>query len=71
MPLYKALSYGAASVEADIFLVNDELLVSKWSFIAATLGQELRVYPDRPHIAGSVSRTHTVIVIPETAYWAD
>jgi hypothetical protein len=27
-PLFKALSYGAASVEADIYLVGDELLVS-------------------------------------------
>lgn len=28
IPLYKALSYGAASVEADIYLVDDQLLVS-------------------------------------------
>jgi hypothetical protein len=28
IPLFKALSYGAASIEADIYLVHDELLVS-------------------------------------------
>ncbi|KAF7966645.1 hypothetical protein HWV62_27427 [Athelia sp. TMB] len=32
VPLYKALSYGASSVEADIYLVDDELLVGHTPF---------------------------------------
>jgi hypothetical protein len=31
VPLLKALSYGAASIEADIWLVDDELYVRSFS----------------------------------------
>lgn len=34
MPLLTALSYGVASVEADVYLINGTLFVSGWHSVA-------------------------------------